>query len=387
MLNRTQCVVVIPPGTRRLRPGTAACRETSDQWNTPTLVTFEGKAGSKRAADLLIFLLKNASVKALRSESLEIETYRQPLAPVAPKKAIPSEHELNVELLTYEYASSGLSGRRVQGIVRQENALERAKSDKAVSHGQEKITKHYLSALTSFFNTVIPTGIVIHHTAVLPDQNAPPRNEHEVDKYHERKGFEITCFGHVYHVAYQYLILTSGRIQTGRPERCEGAHATGYNSFLGISVVGDFDSHDNPKGEKGAIKPNRNQMAALVRLCQRLMLRYHIPVSHIVRHRDIAATRCPGDRFPFLTFLRELRTNPPKAIRFPIERSHQTDRRHRSDCQQSPKLATKTARKLHQHSARSLATTLTPQTRFSKFVGQDHSRDRSEQGNPPRGFS
>src|SRR6267143_1652139 len=226
VLNRAQCVVLIPAGTRRLRPGTVSCRETSDQWNTPTAVTFEGRAGSRRSADILIFVVTDAAVKSLRSGSLRVASSTKPLAPVAPK-----------------------------------------------------------------------------------------RNEKEIDKYHATKGFEITCFGHVYHVAYHYVILTSGRIQKGRPERCEGAHAKNYNSYLGISVVGDFDSRDNPKGEKGPTQPNTKQMAALVRLSHQLVLRYHIPVSHVVRHSDIAATRCPGDRLPFGALLRDLKTPGLKSSR------------------------------------------------------------------------
>ncbi len=290
VLNRAQCVVLIPAGTRRLRPGTVSCRETSDQWNTPTVVTFEGRAGSRRSADILIFVVTDAAVKSLRSGLLQVASSTKPRAPVAPKRAIPSEHELTSDVLTYEYAGHKLSASRIQGVVRQEKDAERARSDKALSDSSKKITRQYLSALTSFFNTIIPTGIVIHHTAVLPD-GAPPRNEKEV-----------------YHVAYHYVILTSGRIQKGRPERCEGAHARNYNSYLGISVVGDFDSRDNPKGEKGPTQPNPKQMAALVRLSHQLMLRYHIPVSHVVRHSDIAATRCPGDRFPFGALLHELKT-------------------------------------------------------------------------------
>jgi N-acetylmuramoyl-L-alanine amidase len=308
VLNRTQCVVLIPAATRRLRPGTASCRETSDQWNPPRLVTFEGRAGSRRSADILIFVLTDAAVKSLRSGSLQVASSTKTLAPVAPKRAIPTEQELNRNVLTYEYAGHKLSSSRIQGVVRPEKDAERARSDKVLSDASKKITRQYLSALTSFFNTIIPTGIVIHHTAVLPDEGAPPRNEKEVDKYHATKGFEITCSGHVYHVAYHYLILTSGRIQKGRPERCEGAHAKNYNSYLGISIVGDFDSRDNPKGEKGPTQPNPKQMAALVRLSHQLMLRYQIPVSHVVRHSDIAVTRCPGDRFPFAALLRELKT-------------------------------------------------------------------------------
>ena len=63
--------------------------------------------------------------------------------------------------------------------------------------------------------------------------------ERDIDKYHQARGFEILCFGRVYHVAYHYLIMPNGRVQTGRPERCEG--------------VGDFSSEDNPAGKEGPI--------------------------------------------------------------------------------------------------------------------------------------
>ena len=307
VLNRTQCVVVLLAGTGRFQRGTSACRDTSDQWNSPTLVSFERKVGARRAADLLIFVLNDTGTKALRSGSLEVDTYKHPLAPLAPDRAVPSEPELSVKLLTYQYSADTLSASRVQGVVRQGNGTHADKSDGSLGDSHRKSARQYLSSLTSFFNTIIPAGITIHHTAVLPDEDAPPRNEHEVDTYHAARGFEITCSGHVYHVAYHYLILPNGRVQAGRPERCEGAHAKGYNSYLGISVVGDFDSRDNPRGERGPTKPNKKQMAALVRLCRGLMLRYQIHASHIVRHNDIAATRCPGDRFPFREFLQQLK--------------------------------------------------------------------------------
>jgi N-acetyl-anhydromuramyl-L-alanine amidase AmpD len=158
----------------------------------------------------------------------------------------------------------------------------------------------------SLFNRIVPTGIVIHHTAVLPMATAPPANTGEVDRYHESRGFEIVCEGRVYHVAYHYLILPDGRVQAGRPERCEGAHARGYNSYLGISVVGDFSSRDNPSGSKGLIRPSEAQIASLVRLCRELRTRYRIPLQHIVRHSDISSTQCPGDRFPFAPLLGKL---------------------------------------------------------------------------------
>jgi N-acetylmuramoyl-L-alanine amidase len=122
---------------------------------------------------------------------------------------------------------------------------------------------------------------------------------------------------HIYHAAYHYVILTNGRVQPGRPERCEGAHAEGYNSYLGISVVGDFDTRDNPTGKKGATKPTEKQIASLVQLCRRLKDRYNIPLQHIVRHSDIASRRCPGDRFPFSAFLQQLQATTPKSSKLP----------------------------------------------------------------------
>jgi hypothetical protein len=319
VLNRTQCVVVIQGARTRLHSGTTACRENSDRWNSPVLVTFERQDGAARAATLLIFASSDAAVRALRSGLLEIQTYKYSIAPLAPKKAILDENELNADVFTYEYRRGRLSGARLHGIVRQSKANGRQSAEDGVLHAPQKITKRYLSSLTSFFNTIVPSGIVIHHSAVLPDEDTPPRDERQIDKYHATRGFEITCFGHVYHVAYHYLILTNGRIQSGRPDRCEGAHAKGYNSYLGISIIGDFDGQDNPKGERGPAKPNEKQIASLIRLCHRLMLRYHIRASHIVRHSDIAGTRCPGNRFPFSAFLKKLQRTTFKSSSRPAE--------------------------------------------------------------------
>jgi N-acetylmuramoyl-L-alanine amidase len=145
---------------------------------------------------------------------------------------------------------------------------------------------------------------------VIPGENTVPRSERDIDKYHQEHGFEILCFGRVYHVAYHYIIMPNGSVLAGRPERCEGAHALGYNSYLGISVVGDFSSEDNPAGKKGPTRPSAKQIASLIQLCRRLKDRYHIPLQHIVRHSDISSTRCPGDRFPFRSVLDQLQWKP-----------------------------------------------------------------------------
>jgi N-acetylmuramoyl-L-alanine amidase len=311
VLNRTKCLVVILAGAggtdERISRGVATCRETPDRWNTPAFVTFQEQSGRPHGPDRLIFILQDAAMRALQSSRLQIYARRHVAPPLVSTDPVPSQVELTDQLLAYDYAANTLSGSKAVGVVEQSSNKDADASDREVPN---RIIKQYLASVVSFFNTILPTGIVIHHTAIIPSENALPRSEHDVDKYHQTRGYEITCFGHVYHIAYHYLILPNGRVQAGRPERCEGAHAAGYNSYLGISVVGDFSSEDNPTGEKGPSKPSAQQLDSLVRLCWRLRGRYNIPLQHIVRHSDISSTRCPGDRFPFRSLLQQLQTTP-----------------------------------------------------------------------------
>ncbi|HKO10828.1 MAG TPA: N-acetylmuramoyl-L-alanine amidase [Acidobacteriaceae bacterium] len=317
VLNRTRCVVVIPAIAARtdhlkLR-GVATFRETSDQWNTPSFITFEEDGARAHRGDLLIFILQDAGVGALRSGRLQIRARKHSAVPLVSTTPLPSQDELTADLLVYEYAAGVLSGSSASGVVRLDDKNVDA-SNRIHGEVSDKINNKYLSSVVSFFNTIMPTGIVIHHTAIIPGENALPRNERDVDKFHQTRGFEITCSGHIYHVAYHYLILPDGHVQAGRPERCEGAHAEGYNSYLGIALVGDFSSEDNPTGKKGPTSPSEKQMHSLVHLCLRLMDRYNIPLQHIMRHSDISSTRCPGDRFPFNSLLRQLQDAQSRRI-------------------------------------------------------------------------
>jgi N-acetyl-anhydromuramyl-L-alanine amidase AmpD len=190
--------------------------------------------------------------------------------------------------VAYVRAGAQLRGVALAGSVKGES-----------SQWSEQQVKQYSAALVSFFNTILPTGIIIHHTATIPSEGRVPSSERELDQYHQTRGFSVLCFGKEYHVAYHYLVLSDGKIQQGRPERCEGAHALGYNSYLGISVAGDFSSVDNQHGAKGLTSPTAGQIKSLIQLCRKLRHQYNIPLQHILRHSDVASTKCPGDRFPF----------------------------------------------------------------------------------------
>jgi N-acetylmuramoyl-L-alanine amidase len=310
VLNSTKCVVVVPSisgGTVNVSgDGVALCREAADSWSAPLYVKFNGRGTRAHGTDLLVFVLSDAGVRALRSGELQIGRQKRVAAPLVSTTPVTTQVELGAELLTYEGAAGMLSSSEASGIIRGNTDT----SDAAHNAVPRKTIKKYQSSVVSFFNTITATGIVIHHTAVIPGENTAPRSERDIDRYHRARGFEILCLGRVYHVAYHYLIMSDGKVKRGRPERCEGAHAKGYNSYLGISVVGDFSSEDNPTGKKGLTRPTPKQIASLIQLCRQLKDRYNIPLQHIVRHSDISSTKCPGDLFPFRSVLAQLQRKP-----------------------------------------------------------------------------
>jgi hypothetical protein len=231
---------------------------------------------------------------------LAISSEKASPAPLVNSSPIPNQRDLAHESLSYVAAEGVLSAGDASGVI------TGPETSNGTVRASGKPSEHYTAALVSLFNRIRPTGIVIHHTAVLPSEGTVPRSKSQVDEYHASRGFEIVCAGHTYHVAYHYLIFPDGRVQSGRPETCQGAHAPGYNSYLGISIVGDFSSRDNPDGKKGLQEPTSQQLASLLKLCRDLQARYQIPLQHIVRHSDISSTQCPGDRFPFTSVLNQL---------------------------------------------------------------------------------
>jgi N-acetylmuramoyl-L-alanine amidase len=298
VFNHTLCVAVIPSlvlqNLEFRGDGVASCREPPERWGRPFLVTFTGILARSPHSNLVIFVLSNGGVRALQTANLLIRQ-RTP-APLARTVPVITQAELSADSLSYQHSSGKLSSGPVRGTIR------RGTSDRTLAG---KRIEGFLLSITSLFNSIIPAGIVIHHTAVVPTRNELPPNEHDVDHFHQALGLEILCFGRVYHIAYHYLVLADGTVKSGRPERCQGAHAKGYNSYLGISVVGDFS----------ASVPSERQLSSLIQLCRRLQDRYNIPLQHIVRHSDISSTDCPGRQFPFRYVLTQLEQQPELAPR------------------------------------------------------------------------
>jgi N-acetylmuramoyl-L-alanine amidase len=164
----------------------------------------------------------------------------------------------------------------------------------------------------TYFNTIKPAGIVIHHSAMPVSINGAELDVRLLDEIHRKRGYAIFYGGRVYHVGYHYVILPDGTVQQGRPERCKGSHARGYNDYIGICLVGDFSDPAGRREDHGPSEPTEAQMRSLVELCMRLQQRYGIPIERVVRHNDLnAETECPGERFPFHDLIRRLGQRVP----------------------------------------------------------------------------
>ena len=89
-------------------------------------------------------------------------------------------------------------------------------------------------------------------------------------------------------IGYHYYIRKDGSIYRGRPEWAVGAHATGHNDrSIGICCEGAYMTETMPAA----------QLASLKALLRDIMGRYG--KMALKRHRDVNATSCPGDNFPW----------------------------------------------------------------------------------------
>ena len=126
--------------------------------------------------------------------------------------------------------------------------------------------------------------IVIHHTA---SSGGSVESVHEA---HLGRGWQG--------IGYHFLIGNGSGMENGEIEptfrwhqQLHGAHAGNdeYNQRgIGICLVGDF--------EKG--HPSAAQLAAVKRLVGVLKSEYGISSDHVIAHKDVKATACPGKNFP-----------------------------------------------------------------------------------------
>ena len=121
--------------------------------------------------------------------------------------------------------------------------------------------------------------IVIHHTGSGADNDIDASAE-QIHGWHLNNGWAG--------IGYHYVIRKDGTIEAGRPHWTVGSHAYGENwHTIGIHLSGDFTVNS----------PTDAQIESAAMLLANLCTDYGLPIDrdHIVGHRDIGESSCPGD--------------------------------------------------------------------------------------------
>ena len=132
--------------------------------------------------------------------------------------------------------------------------------------------------------------IIVHHTA---------SNQHEttaegVNAWHKQRGFPESSRG--WHIGYHFLILANDYLQA-RDEDEVGAHTYGWNDVaLGVCLAGNYNVDQYLTDF---------QTGKLRETLILLMEDHKIDAKHLLLHRDVSATACPGSNIDknFLLFL------------------------------------------------------------------------------------
>ena len=116
--------------------------------------------------------------------------------------------------------------------------------------------------------------IILHHA------DAKNCSAEDIHRWHLNNGWSGA--------GYHFLVRKDGKVYRLRPEEKVGAHAYGanYNS-LGICFEGDYMQEDMTEAQKEAGK----ELVAY--------LKNKYKISTVQAHRDVCATSCPGNKFPF----------------------------------------------------------------------------------------
>ena len=116
--------------------------------------------------------------------------------------------------------------------------------------------------------------IILHHA------DAKNCSAEDIHRWHLNNGWSGA--------GYHFLVRKDGKVYRLRPEDKVGAHAYGsnYNS-IGVCFEGNYMEEDMPEVQKQAGKE-------LV-----VYLKNKYKISTVQKHKDVCATSCPGDKFPF----------------------------------------------------------------------------------------
>ncbi len=78
-----------------------------------------------------------------------------------------------------------------------------------------------------------------------------------------------------------YLDFMDGMIESGRDIDKNGAHARGYNNYIGICLIGIDTFTDN-------------QFRSLANMIKWLMRKFHFSLDEVMGHYDVSSKTCPN---------------------------------------------------------------------------------------------
>ena len=118
--------------------------------------------------------------------------------------------------------------------------------------------------------------IIVHHSA-SPDVSAAT-----IHGWHLAQGWSG--------IGYHFVIRQNGNVEAGRPMDVIGAHSgpQGNGDSVGICLAGNFTENT----------PTDQQLQSLIQLVVYLRELYKTSLE-VMRHKDVAATACPGDLCPW----------------------------------------------------------------------------------------
>lgn len=107
----------------------------------------------------------------------------------------------------------------------------------------------------------------------------------EIDKWHRERGWDnigynfVICNGQIENNTY--MSCMDGTIERGRDIDKSGAHAKGYNNYIGICLIGINSFTDA-------------QFKSLEVLVKELILIYGISLDKIIGHNEVSNKTCPN---------------------------------------------------------------------------------------------
>jgi N-acetylmuramoyl-L-alanine amidase len=127
--------------------------------------------------------------------------------------------------------------------------------------------------------------IILHHMAHKTADIQAVHNHHRSRTYKTSSGKTAYWSG----IGYNYFITFDGTIYEARGLHV-GAHTFGFNNHsIGIGFQGDFQQQQMTDA----------QLKASAALCSKMLQDYSLTEKDIKRHKDLAATSCPGKNFRF----------------------------------------------------------------------------------------